>query len=312
MATILDGKALAEDILEIVRRGVERMESVYNVTPGLAIISFGETSGQVYVKNKKKTCERLGIYCEHHEFDFTEGTDIQDDVEELIENLNKDDKIHGIIVQLPIPDEFDICPICLIDKIAPEKDVDGLTTQNTGGLWRNCYGGWHNPCTPLGIMTLLRHYDIPLEGKNVCIIGRSDLVGKPLAAMMLEENATVTICHSKTAQEDISWAITGADIVVCAVGNPEVMRDYYIGEGTIIDVGINRVDGKIVGDISEDMKKYAEAYTPVPGGVGPMTVAMLMQNVCNAANYYAVGRDCNLVLDEICAEILEEEEENND
>lgn len=307
MATILDGKALAEDILEIVRRGVERMESVYNVTPGLAIISFGETSGQVYVKNKKKTCERLGIYCEHHEFDFTEGTDIQEDVEELIEDLNGRDDIHGIIVQLPIPDEFDICPVCLIDKIKPEKDVDGLTTYNTGALWRNCYGGYHTPCTPLGIMTLLRHYDIPLEGKKVCIVGRSDLVGKPLAAMMMEENATVTLCHSKSAREDIAMEITGADIVVCAVGNPDVMREYYIGGSVVVDVGINRVDGKIVGDIPEEDLKYTEAYTPVPGGVGPMTVAMLMQNVCHAADYYHISRDIERALEDICAEINEGE-----
>lgn len=311
MATILDGKALAEDILKSLEGYVKTLKELYNVTPGLAIISFGETSGQVYVKNKKKTCERLGIYCEHHEFDFTEGTDIQDDVETLIEELNNRDDIHGIIVQLPIPDEFDICPVCLIDKIKPEKDVDGITTYNTGALWRNCYGGYHTPCTPLGIMTLLRHYDIPLEGKNVTIIGRSDLVGKPLAAMMLEENATVTLCHSKS---DISDYLQNADIIVSATGNPYAFlygyADRYCDSyDAIIDVGINRVSGKLVGDIKEQTKEeMSKAYTPVPGGVGPMTVAMLMQNVCNAANYYAVGRDCYLVFDEICAEILEEEE----
>lgn len=292
MATILDGKALAEEALTELEGYVKSLKTLYNITPGLAIIGFGETSGQVYVKNKKKTCKRLGIYCEHHEFDFTEGTDIKEDVELLIDALNESDDIHGIIVQLPIPDEFDICPKCLIDKIKPEKDVDGLTTCNTRALWRdNCVGALHEPCTPAGIMTLLNRYYISLEGKNVCIIGRSDLVGKPLAAMMMRENATVTLCHSKTAREDIDYFIRASDIVVCATGKPDMLDRVNCRGKIIIDVGINRVDGKIVGDISESVKsEFSKVYTPVPGGVGPMTVAMLMNNVINAAEYHQISK----------------------
>lgn len=284
MAVVIDGKTTAKYVYEhFLKPRIARLKE-FDVVPGLAIISFGETSGQVYVKNKIKTCEKLGIYCEHHEFDFTDGTDIQEDVEALIDRLNECSSIHGIIVQLPIPDEFYIDAGDIIERIDPAKDVDGLTTYNVGRLWTHHDGyPYHYPCTPKGIVYLLKNSNVPLEGKNVVVIGRSDLVGKPLAAMMLEENATVEIWHSHTNPGNRDHMIQHADIIVCATGKPNMLDRYDCQNKVVIDVGINRVDGKLCGDIPEQAKKKAIAYTPVPGGVGPMTVAMLMDNVVRAA-----------------------------
>lgn len=284
MAVVIDGKTTAKYVYEhFLKPRIARLKE-FDVVPGLAIISFGETSGQVYVKNKIKTCEKLGIYCEYHEFDFTDGTDIREDVCDLIDRLNECSSIHGIIVQLPIPDEFYIDAGDVIERINPAKDVDGLTTYNVGRLWTHHDGyPYHYPCTPKGIVYLLKNSNVPLEGKNVVVIGRSDLVGKPLAAMMLEENATVEIWHSHTNPGNRDHMIQHADIIVCATGKPNMLDQYDCQNKVVIDVGINRVDGKLCGDIPEEAKKKSIAYTPVPGGVGPMTVAMLMDNVVRAA-----------------------------
>ena len=279
MAAILDGKACAEDIYKSLEERIAKLKE-QGITPGLGIISFGEESGQVYVKNKIKACERLGIRCDHAVIP-NDGMATWE-TENIIWEFNKCKDIDGYIVQLPIPDEFGIDADELLELIKPEKDVDGLTVPNVGMLWSGSEP-YHYPCTPKGIMTLLKHYDIPLEGKKVTIIGRSDLVGKPLAAMMLKENVTVMLCHSYS---DLHRSIGyDTDILISAVGNPNLELENYVCDWTtIIDVGINRVDGKIVGDISELAKyEFAKAYTPVPGGVGPMTVAMLMDNVVKAA-----------------------------
>lgn len=288
MATILDGKALAEELNAFNARRVAKLAEA-DVVPGLAIISFGEESGQVYVKNKIKTCEKLGIHCEHILFTEEEDWNNESGIIHEIDRLNKRDDIHGIIVQLPIPYSFNVSVRNIINAIDPKKDVDGLTEVNVGALWSSC-DPEHFPCTPLGIMSLFRSYDIPLEGKNVVIIGRSDLVGKPLAAMMLEENATVEIWHSHTNPGNRDHMIQHADIIVCATGRPNMLDRYDCQSKIVIDVGINRVDGKIVGDIPESVKGgFSKAYTPVPGGVGPMTVAMLMNNVINAAEWRWLG-----------------------
>lgn len=277
MAKIIDGKALAQTIRGNLKVEVEDLKKE-GIKPKLAVIMVGEDkASQIYVKNKSKACEEIGIEYEEY-FLKTETT--MDELLELIRKLNNDDNIHGILLQSPLPKHLDID--AAFREISPDKDVDGFNPVNVGKLCLNQDG--FVSCTPYGVVKMLEEYNIPTEGANTVIIGRSNIVGKPLVQCMLNKNATVTVCHSKT--KDIEKITQKADIIIAALGKPNFVKSDMVKEGSvIIDVGINRLDsGKIVGDIDyENVAPKASYITPVPGGVGPMTVAMLMSNVVKAA-----------------------------
>lgn len=274
---IIDGKAIAQKIMVELKKQVEFLKQNENIVPGLAVIMVGNNpASHIYVNSKKKACEELGIYSEIINFP---DSITQIDLLETIEELNQDSKISGILVQLPLPDHIDKNEI--LNAIKPKKDVDGFHPINMGKL---CLGEPNFiPCTPYGIITLIKETGIDTEGKDCVVIGRSNIVGKPTALSLMHENATVTLCHSKTV--GIEGIIKRADIVVIAIGKPNFLKGYMLKQGSVvIDVGINRVDGKIVGDADfESVSKVAGYVTPVPGGVGPMTVAMLMKNTVKAA-----------------------------
>ena len=270
---ILCGKTVADKII--------RETSIYTSNcgyepPYLVIITIGDDpASEVYVKQKIAAAKRCDIECGHHKFPSTATTE---DVVHFIKTMNNSSHVHGIIVQLPVM--YGLDQQSIVQAIDPKKDVDGLTYENMGRVVYDKDGLY--PCTAAGIMRLLGEYDIPVAGKNVVIVGRSPLVGKPLAMMMTNANATVTLCHSMT--KGLSTITKKADILVVAVGDPEIIKGSMVKLGaTVIDVGITRVNGKLVGDVHFDsVKEVAGAITPVPGGVGPMTVAMLMANVVNA------------------------------
>ncbi len=267
-ATIMDGKAAAERIRANAKVEVARLKE----KPGLAaILVGGNPASKVYVDIKRKTCDEVGIYSELYK--LPEET-TEKELARLIEKLNKSDRIHAIIVQLPLPQH--ISEEKVINAIATEKDVDGFTPQNVGRLMAGKEAAV--PCTPKGILRLLEEYEIRIAGKNAVIVGRSSIVGKPTALMLLNRDATVTICHSKT--KGLENYTKNADILVVAAGRPKLVTAEMVKEGAaVIDVGINRVDGKLVGDVDfENVRKKAGFLTPVPGGVGPMTVAMLIEN----------------------------------
>lgn len=274
---LINGKELAKSIRDNLRNEVEEMKK-NNIFPKLAVIMVGEDkASKVYVKNKSKACEEVGV--EYEEFLLNEDTTM-DELLDLIHKLNSDKNIHGILLQSPIPKHLDINEA--FKEIATEKDVDGFNPINVGKLSLNqdCFVS----CTPYGIIKMLEAYNIPMEGAHAVIIGRSNIVGKPLLQCLLNKNATVTVCHSKT--KDIKKATENADIVIAALGKPNFIKADMVKEGAVvIDVGINRTeDGKIVGDVDfEEVSKKASYITPVPGGVGPMTIAMLMTNVIKAA-----------------------------
>lgn len=277
MAKIIDGKALAKTIRGNLKSEVEDLKK-NGIQPKLAVIMVGEDkASKIYVKNKSKACEELGI--EYEEYLLKEETTMEK-LLNLIHKLNNDDKIHGILLQSPLPKHLNIDEA--FREISPDKDVDGFNPVNVGKLCLNQDG--FVSCTPNGVVKMLEEYNIPTEGANTVIIGRSNIVGKPLVQCLLNKNATVTVCHSKT--KDIEKITQKADIVIAALGKPNFVKGDMVKEGSvIIDVGINRLDnGKIVGDIDfENVEKKASYITPVPGGVGPMTVAMLMSNVVKAA-----------------------------
>lgn len=274
---LIDGKELAKNIRANLKEEVEEMKK-NGIFPKLAVIMVGEDkASKVYVKNKSKACEEVGV--EYQEFLLGEDTTM-DELLELIHKLNNDKSIHGILLQSPIPKHLDINEA--FKEIATEKDVDGFNPINVGKLSLNqdCFVS----CTPYGIIRMLEAYNIPMEGAHAVIIGRSNIVGKPLLQCLLNKNATVTVCHSKT--KDIKKATEDADIVIAALGKPNFIKADMVREGAVvIDVGINRTEeGKIVGDVDfEEVSKKASYITPVPGGVGPMTIAMLMTNVVKAA-----------------------------
>ena len=277
MAQIIDGKAIALKIREELKEEVEELEK-QGVTPGLAVVLVGEDpASKIYVKNKKKAAEKAGIQSfEHHLPEDTPEAQLL----ELIERLNRDDSVHGILVQLPLPKHIDTTRV--IEAISPDKDVDGFHPYNVGRLATG--SPLFEPCTPKGIMELLKRSNIEVAGRDAVVVGRSNIVGKPVALMLLSQNATVTVCHSKT--RDIEQKIGEADIVVCAVGRAEFVKGEWIKEGSVvIDVGINRLeDGRLVGDVEfEEAAKRASHITPVPGGVGPMTIAMLLANTVLSA-----------------------------
>lgn len=266
---ILDGKELSNEIKEQLKTKIRG----FLIKPCLAVIQIGEDeASNVYIHSKEKACTELGIYFKH--IKFSEHALEREIVNKIIE-LNNDDYVNGILIQLPIPDRFNKNK--LINLIHREKDVDGLTDYNAGKLFKGNPNSI--PCTPQGIIKLLENNQIPIEGKHAVVVGRSNLVGKPVAMLLLDKGATVSICHSKT--ENLEKFTQAADILVVAVGKKHLITKDMVKEGsTIIDVGISRVDGKLYGDVDfEAVKEKVNYITPVPGGVGPMTVAMLLENV---------------------------------
>lgn len=275
-ARIIDGAAIAasrraktaERVAELVRHGV---------TPGLVVVIVGEDpASQVYVRNKQRACEEAGIYSEKHAL-AAETT--QEKLLALVADLDARDDVHGILVQLPLPEHID--EDAVIEAIDPHKDVDGFHPTNVG---RMLVGKeTFLPCTPHGVMVLLDESGVELEGKEAVVVGRSNNVGKPVALLLLERHATVTMCHSRT--RDLPDVVRRADVVVVAVGRPEMVKGDWIKEGAVVvDVGINRTESGLVGDVEFDAAaERASAITPVPGGVGPMTIAMLLENTVTAA-----------------------------
>lgn len=279
-ARILEGKVFAQQFREDAKKKAEALKEKYGVQPGLAVIIVGENpASQVYVRNKHKSCEALGIYSEVIE--MPEST-TKEELLARIDALNADDKIHGILVQLPLPKQIAAHESEILERIRPEKDVDGFHPVNVGRLVTGQPG--LVPCTPFGCLRMLELVGIPIDGKRAVIIGRSNIVGKPMLHLLLSRNATVTICHSHT--QDLPSVTREADILVAAVGRPHFVTADMVKPGAaVIDVGINRVaPKKLVGDVDfEAVKEVAGAITPVPGGVGLLTVAMLMENVVRAA-----------------------------
>ena len=284
MAEIINGKELAKEIREELKVEVDKLKE-NGIVPKLAVVMVGNNSAsQVYVKNKSKACEKAGI--EFEEFLFDENTS-EDKLLKTIDNLNADKSIHGILLQSPVPKHIDIQKA--FQRILPEKDVDGFNAVNVGKLAIGLDA--FISCTPYGIVKMLESYNIETEGKNVVILGRSNIVGKPLIQCMLNKNATVTVCHSKT--KDIKKYTKDADVIMVAIGKSKFLTEDMIkDDAVVIDVGINRNDdGKITGDVDfENVSKKASYITPVPGGVGPMTIAMLMNNVIKAATQSSLNK----------------------
>ena len=272
MAIIIDGKAVSQKIKDSIKADVLNIKAKDNKDITLAVILIGDDAGsQVYVRNKEKACEKVGIKSVTYRLD---ANTTQIEAEQLIKNLAADDTIHGILLQLPVPKHLDADR--LVNLIPVYKDVDGLTDENMMRLFTNKKG--IKPCTPSGVLELLKSYDISVAGKNIAIIGRSNLVGKPLSVMLTNENATVTLCHSKT--QNISTITKTADIVICALGKPKFLTADMVKDGcVVIDVGINRLDSGLCGDADfENILPKAYAITPVPGSCGPMTIAELLSN----------------------------------
>ncbi len=280
MSKIIDGKAVSA----LVKDEIKNEISDRGIKPCLAVILVGnDPASKVYVGNKKKACEYCGI--ESRSFELPEDTS-EEELLSLIDDLNKDKDVNGILLQLPVPEHIDSGKA--IERISPDKDVDGFSTVSVGALSIGSKG--FVSCTPAGIMELLHRYDVEISGKNCVVMGRSNIVGKPMAMLLLRENGTVTVTHTKT--KDIKDITKRADILVAAVGKPELIDDSYVKEGAVvIDVGIHRLDPdkndgkKLCGDVDfESVKDKASLITPVPGGVGPMTIAMLMKNTLLAYN----------------------------
>ena len=277
MPTIIDGKAVAQSVRESVKAQVEELKSK-GISTTLAVIIVGDDpASKVYVNNKKKACAEVGIISE--EYALPADT-TQDELLCLIKMLNDRSDVNGILCQLPVPKHIDESAI--INAINPAKDVDAFHRSNVGAIMLGEYN--FLPCTPAGIMELIKHYNIDVKGKNCVIIGRSNIVGKPMAMLMLHSDATVTVCHSKT--KNLKEVVKSADIVVAAVGRPRFVTADMVKEGAVvIDVGINRDEnGKLCGDVDyESVMPLTSYITPVPGGVGPMTIATLMQNTVTAS-----------------------------
>lgn len=275
-AQLLDGKTMSNELREKLALRVENLKA-RGVTPGLAVILVGEDpASQIYVKNKGLGCAQVGM---HSVTIRLPETTTQQDLETQIDQLNGDASIHGILVQLPLPAGLD--EAAALARIAPEKDVDGFHVVNAGKLFTGQKGVV--ACTPKGAMEMIRRTGIDLSGKEAVVVGRSNIVGKPMAMLLLQQNATVTMCHSRT--QHLAEHTRRADVLVAAVGKPRFITADMVKPGAIvIDVGINRVDGKVVGDVDFDaVKEVASWITPVPGGVGRMTITMLLENTIEAA-----------------------------
>lgn len=269
----IDGKAFSQVILEKIMEEHNQLKEKYGKQAGLAVVIVGNNpASQVYVRNKMKACENVGFYSENIELD--ENISEKELLQE-IDKLNKNDRINGILVQLPLPSHIN--ELKIIDSISPEKDVDGFHVANIGKMVIGDETGFIS-CTPYGIMQLLEEYKIEIAGKDAVIIGRSNIVGKPMALMLIQKGATVQVCNSRT--KDLRKKLNDADIIIVAAGVPKLLKKEDVKEGAVvIDVGINRVDGKICGDVDyEEVAEKTSYITPVPGGVGPMTIASLIKN----------------------------------
>ena len=287
-AKIIDGKATAAEVRQKVAEDVAEMVAAGKPKPGLATVLVGEDpASQVYVRSKIRACEKAGIESFEHKLPATAS---QEEVEGLVKELNADPKVNGILVQLPLPDGLDEEKV--LQAINLEKDVDGFHPLNIGRLAQKGRESLFVPCTPSGIMYLLGQTGVPLEGAEAVVLGRSNIVGMPVALLLVKSNATVTICHSRT--KDLPGTVRRADVLIAAVGRPEMVRGDWVKPGAVvIDVGINRVDDpsrergyRLAGDVCfDEVKEVAGAITPVPGGVGPMTIAMLLANTVRAAKH---------------------------
>ena len=269
----IDGKAFSQTVLEKIREEHSQLKEKYGKPAGLAVVIVGNNpASQVYVKNKIRACENVGFYSENIELD--ENISEKELLQE-IDKLNKNDRIDGILVQLPLPAHIN--ELKIIDSISPEKDVDGFHVSNIGKMVIGDETGFLS-CTPYGIMQLLEEYKIEIAGKDAVIIGRSNIVGKPMALMLIQKGATVQVCNSNT--KDLRKKLNEADIIIVAAGVPKLLKKEDVKEGAVvIDVGINRVDGKICGDVDyEEVAEKTSYITPVPGGVGPMTISSLIKN----------------------------------
>lgn len=286
MAIVIDGKKIAGDIRREVKEEALKLKIEKGVIPGLAVILVGDDPASgIYVRRKKNACEEVGFLS--REYRFPADTE-ERKILEWIDALNRDAAIHGILVQFPVPAQIRV--LSVIEAIDPEKDVDGLHPVNAGRLLAG-YPGLV-PCTPAGVMELLDRSGIEIEGKNAVIIGRSNLVGKPLALMLMARHATITVCHTRT--KNLAWVTKRADILIAAAGKAEMVRGEMIQEGAVVvDVGMNRlVDGRLVGDVAfAEAAAKASYITPVPGGVGPMTIAMLLRNTLSAAYRFSDQAD---------------------
>ena len=286
-AKIIDGKLIGEQLRKEVAAGVQARLATGKKRPGLATVLIGENpASQVYVKSKQKACAEVGIESFGFELPKEAG---QAEAEKLVKKLNADPAVNGILVQLPLPSGYD--EEAVLSAISIEKDVDGFHPLNIGRLAQKGRDPLFVPCTPEGVMYMLEHEIPSLEGKNAVVLGRSNIVGMPVALLLVRANATVTICHSRS--QNLAQIVRTADILVAAVGKPEMVRGDWIKPGAVvIDVGINRVEDasrargyRLVGDVCfEEAVQVAQAITPVPGGVGPLTIAMLLKNTLRAAN----------------------------
>ena len=287
-AKIIDGKQVAAQIRGELQKEIEELKSKHGVTPGLAVVLVGENpASQVYVRNKNKAAHDIGVYSEQHNLDAATP---EEELLTLIDKLNQDPKIHGILVQLPLPDQIDEKKV--LNRIHPDKDVDGFHPMNLGRMMVG--EPMFLPCTPYGVQKLLVYSNVDIEGKHVVVVGRSNIVGKPVANMLLQKakgaNATVTVCHSRT--KDLPSVTRQADILIAAIGVPEFVTAEMVKEGVVvIDVGVNRIEDaskpkgtRLVGDVKfDEVSEKAAAITPVPGGVGPMTITMLLYNTVQSA-----------------------------
>ena len=278
MANIIDGKRISAEVRAELKAETEAFAAKTGVRPGLAVIIVGsDPASQVYVRNKRRACEEVGYYSEAYE--LPEST-TQEELNALVDQLNADDKIHGILCQLPLPRHLDENEVIL--RIDPKKDVDAFHPVNVGRIMIGDYA--YLPCTPAGVMVLLQRSGIEIAGKECVVVGRSNIVGKPQAMLLLHANGTVTVCHSRT--KNLAEVCRRADILVAAIGKADFFTGDMVKEGAVvIDVGMNRrADGKLTGDVDfESVAPKASYITPVPGGVGPMTITMLMKNTLTAA-----------------------------
>ena len=276
--TIIDGKKVSSELREDIKGQVEIFKKSFGLTPGLAVILVGNNpASAVYVRNKHKACLDTGI--NSYQIELPEDT-TEDELLSKIDELNNDEKVNGILVQLPLPKH--ISEEKVINRILPQKDVDAFHPENVGKILIGKYS--FLPCTPAGIIELLNYYNVDVQSKNCVVIGRSNIVGKPMALLLLEKNGTVTVCHSKT--KGLKDICLGADIIVVAIGKAGFLTADMVKPGAVvIDVGINRLeDGKLVGDVCfDEVSKKTSMITPVPGGVGPMTITMLLKNTLTAA-----------------------------
>jgi methylenetetrahydrofolate dehydrogenase (NADP+)/methenyltetrahydrofolate cyclohydrolase len=280
MAVIIDGKKIAQEIRSEVKAAVVRLKEETGIAPGLAVVLVGDDpASKIYLRHKENACKEAGFLSQ--EFKLPRDTR-EDELLTIIHRLNHDESIHGILVQLPIPRQINTATI--IEAIDPHKDIDGFHPFNLGRIFTG--NPYHMACTPKGILEILDYYSITIEGKEAVIVGRSNIVGKPLALMLLNRHATITVCHTRT--RELPEVTKRADILIAAAGRPEMIGVDMVKDGAVvIDVGVNRFDdGRLVGDVAfSEVLKKASYITPVPGGVGPMTIAMLLVNTLKAASY---------------------------